>query len=231
MALGYPYQRPDYSFIIRGETVTELIAPVDTTNLTPVIACGSNGAPSQLARKFPNSDEPIIATAIELDDFLCCYSAHIAGYGAIPATLVPYSGVTTSCHMTWLTQNQLEKMHESEALGVNYKFSKLENISIRSKRHAPLDSAFAYISLHGHLVDNGTPIALADIPLQANGNFPRQNQQTLQELAIKKLSLPLSVEEFVLENIKNKNIRDQRIQAMKAISQPFKYHGETTFSN
>lgn len=52
---------------------------------TPVLAIGSNGAPSQLERKFPASDFPetvIPVVKCALMDFDVVYACHISGYAS-----------------------------------------------------------------------------------------------------------------------------------------------------
>jgi len=232
IALGYPYERPSSSFVISNGTVEELTSSFDHTNRVPVIACGSNGAPEQLLRKFKNnSEEPVIVTFATLTDFVCCYSAHISGYGAIPTTLVPMLGVQTECHITWLTIDQLEKMHETEALGRNYRYSKLESISINCEINGQLNAAYAYIGIHGNLVHSNAPVALSEIPFTCDLSLPRLSQRALQELMIEKLSLKISVEKFIQENIEDTDLRIQRVRALEKFSQPFTYACETILEN
>jgi hypothetical protein len=227
LALTYPYQRPSSSFVLHQGTVTEDFLDFDKSNRTPVIACGSNAAPSQLLRKFPDTSDKIFVSTAELLDFACVYSPHITAYGSIPATLAHIPGHRTSCHITWLTELQLQTMHQTEAIGLNYRFSKLSNLRLQCESIRNINTAFAYISIHGGLLIDGTLVELTELsPPAAPQSIPQLTQKGIQEAAIHALNEDISLEEFVLGNINNKLLRQKRTQNLNKISCAFNYPNE-----
>ncbi len=201
--------------------------PVDfwPTGRFPVIACGSNASPDQLIRKYNSVEtDPIYVTLATLPDFVCCYSAHITGYGSIPATIAAMPGVTTECHITWLTEAQLKRMHKTESVGVNYRFSKLNGLRLQCHAQGSINAAYAYISRTGHLEIEGCPI-----PVAALSTTPPAEQALDQEDLQRKIcallfpGIPLN--DFILDNIKNEKLRRDRTaqlgQYAKAFSSPY----------
>ena len=56
-----------------------------------------------------------------LSGFDSVYSAHVTSYGSIAAMYVPVPHQTRSRQfITWLDDDQLHIMHQTESLGVNY---------------------------------------------------------------------------------------------------------------
>jgi hypothetical protein len=226
-ALAYPYPRPEQSFCLKMGKIFPLTNNPDFSGRTPVIACGSNGSPEQLIRKFGSRDQDdIYVTRALLSDFLCTYSAHITAYGSIPATIAPFPGHQTDCHITWLDNDQLSVMHESEALGVNYRYSKLDHIRLKTEFHAPLASAFAYISLHGSLCIEGAPVEISGISNQSNYPVKRMTQAEIQKSTMTYLKTDYTLEEFVAGNINNAHVRMVHTNRLKAVSRQFAFEHE-----
>lgn len=199
----------------------------DKLSRTPVIACGSNAAPEQLLRKFGSAHDPIFVSAAILKGFRCTYSAHITSYGSIPATLSRLPHQDTHCHITWLTDAQISKMHETEALGVNYRYSKLSNLKLHCSIQGSLNAAMAYISLHGSLLINNKPIGVAGINHSAVGtSLLTMTQKELQAAVLKLLGIDIPLDEFILENINNTPLRKKRTQSFINISNAFTYKHE-----
>lgn len=131
----------------------------------PVLAAGSNASPEHLARKLECLPEHLVVVAkATLRDFACVYSAHFTSYGSIPATLDSWPGAESDLFVTWLSPPQLEVMHASEALGTNYRFACLDALDCRLEDGHRLESAWAYLSLHGRLAPGGAAIALQEVP-------------------------------------------------------------------
>ncbi|TNE40662.1 MAG: hypothetical protein EP348_01815, partial [Alphaproteobacteria bacterium] len=160
-ALGYPYERPVGSYLFSGGVDEPLPPNIDFKDRIPVLASGSNGAPAQLKRKFGEGSETAIpVTAAKLHDICCSYSAHYAGYGAIAATLCHAPGAVSDVHITWLNEAELKRMHETEAIGVNYDYARLDNLRLLCERRGEIATAFAYISRRGCLLIDGKPVLL-----------------------------------------------------------------------
>ncbi|MYK59998.1 MAG: hypothetical protein F4027_15885, partial [Rhodospirillaceae bacterium] len=91
-AMGYPYAIPDCSFVFdkagrdkAGWRPAEIGGAL-TDGRHPVLACGSNRSPDQLARKYFDFEAATIPVQRAwLGDFDVVYAAHITGYGAISA--------------------------------------------------------------------------------------------------------------------------------------------------
>lgn len=227
-ALGYPYPRPDHSFLFTNGAAEVLPSGTRFDDLVPVLACGSNGAPEQLFRKFGAAAEnPIPVTAAVLQDICCTYSAHFSGYGSVAAGLSLAPGARSFVHITWLTPVQLEKMHESEAIGTNYRYARLDGVSIDCAAHGPLDSIYAYISLHGSLVLKGTPITLAGIKSEANP-FPAYDQLQIQSALRDGIAPGMDLHEFIRQTIDEAAIRAERTKYLRRNTQKFDHPAVTT---
>ena len=130
----------------------------------PVVAAGSNRSPEQLGRKFDGTglgDIPVSLAELEGSD--CVYSAHVAAYGAMPATLRECPGVRVFTAVTWLDDEQLNRMHETESLGRDYAFEIFTPVNLITRHGLKIDKAHRYRSLHGPFVPEDRPIALADV--------------------------------------------------------------------
>ncbi len=168
-ARDYPYAIPAGSFLWRGGAIAEF-DPAARAGRTPVLAIGSNQSPQQLTRKFAESGEIPVQRA-RLADFDVYYSAHITAYGAVPAMLqhAPGTGVTLS--VTWLDDRQLAIMHDTELRAANYRYAVIEDIDLALDCGSRLSDVHLYVSRHGHLLHDGTAVAMAAAP--AEGRRPR----------------------------------------------------------
>lgn len=133
-----------------------------------VIGHGSNRSPDQLKRKFEYlsaSRSEIPVTRAWLRDHDVVYSAHITQYGAIAANLQHMPGVAAEVYVTWLTAEQLERMHATELGGENYYYGRMDAIHLELELgpEAVLESAHVYISTHGCLELDGKPVGLGAV--------------------------------------------------------------------
>ncbi len=200
----------------------------------PVIASGSNAAPERLAQKFTDAfadghrDVVIPVVRAELHDFAPVYSAHIARYGSIPATLQYAAGLSSAVFVTWLTPAQLDRMHETEALGVNYGFARVSDIRLAFP-DALLDRAYAYISLRGSLHVDGDHFTLDPSHGNHAGLQPIAQQQ-VQALVRDLLAPGMPLDGFIAENIRDEGLRRQRTKLLRAFSHPV-LHGGLSFDH
>jgi len=164
-AKAYPFHIPEGSYILNREGWRPLEGVPQCTGRHAVIASGSNASPDRLMTKYAGHahllDDAIPVVRAQLHDFDAVYSAHITSYGAIPATLAHAPGAIADVFITWLTDAQLVRMHETEAVGVNYDFVKLTGIHLLCATGAGLTAAHAYISKRGCLNKDGKPVPLA----------------------------------------------------------------------
>jgi len=162
-ARGYPYSIPARSFVYRDRGAGEFDAAL-TRGRTPVLAIGSNQSPERLAQKFGHDASHVIPVQrARLEDFDVVYSAHVTGYGAVPAMLQVAEGAAVSVAVTWLDDAQLEIMHQSEIAAANYRFAELDGVRLVLDDARVERCALAYVSSRGHLNHEGGPLALSAV--------------------------------------------------------------------
>ena len=170
--LQYPFEVPLSSFRWIAGTAAPLSSsvPVDelTTQRHAVLAIGSNASPAQLTRKFSdrrfmdpassNGCIPVLTAVANGVDVV--YGAHLAWYGALPATLLETPGACAHVFVTWLTSVQLERMNETEGLGHSYQLRRIAGVRSHGEE---VDAAMSYVTIAGVSVLSGTPLGLASI--------------------------------------------------------------------
>jgi hypothetical protein len=189
-AIAYPYAAPSHSYLYDASAPgLWRPLPADAALLkdrTPVLAAGSNRAPERLAQKFqalfPQARIPV--TRAHLTGFDSVYCAHVTSYGSVPATLHPSPGTTVTLHITWLKADELACMHETEQPGVNYHFVRFAGLALAlDDGDVRLDTAYAYLSVHGAALVDGAPVALAAVPAVRRRFAAREQQAMLAALA------------------------------------------------
>lgn len=190
----------------------------------PVLGFGSNSSPTQLSHKFSDlsRNEIIPAVKAQLHDFDVVYSAHFSPYGSIPATLQYSPDTIVNVFVTFLTYSQILQMNKTESIGVNYSLGKLSNIKLILEGGAILHDIRAYISLRGCLFINNSNISLEKVSAQRR-KFPQMNEIEVLEYVKKSLSQDKDLDLFILENIKNPEIREERNSYLKQISTKFSF--------
>ncbi len=225
-AKSYPFRIPARSYILADGGYEELPegGPLpDLSGRQPVLACGSNQSPERLARKFAGfGDEPIPVIRARVTGFDAVYSAHFSTSGAIPATLRQAPGATASLFVNWLTPPQQERLHETEAVGRNYDFGRLDGIEVRMDGGGVLACAFAYISRHGCLISDDAPVALAAVPATGR-RWPALTEEQVLALARDRLAPGRPLDVFIHETIAEEQIRLARTDTLKSESRPFAY--------
>lgn len=203
-ARGYPYPIPEGSYLWRGGAV----APFDPharEGRTPVLAIGSNQAPQQLTRKFGRRGEIPVQRA-RLRDFDIYYSAHITAYGAVPAMLQRAPGAEVTLSVTWLDDEQLDVMHETELSAARYEYAAIEDVGLALDCGAVLVSVNAYVGVNGHLVHEGDAVALAAVP--ADGRRPRSlSTAEVLEIVRERVAPRDEPDEFVLKLVDDHGFR------------------------
>jgi len=196
----------------------------DLPDRFPVLAYGSNASFMQLREKFSNFNDDVIIPVIKahLFDFDVVYSAHFSPYGSIPATLQYSPKTVVEIFVTYLTESQLTHMHETESLGINYGFGKLSNIKLVLENSITLHEILTYLSLHGCLFINNTYIALSAVNAR-NRIFPSMDEVEVLTLVKNIINKDKDLDTFILENIKNPEIKEERIKYLKRMSRGFSY--------
>jgi len=210
---------------------SELIGSTNSKNLphlrelTPVLAYGSNGSVQQLVRKFSGFSTftfiPVIKA--KLYDFDVVYSAHFAAYGAVPLTLQFSKGTVLHTFITFLTDAQLKRMHQSESVGTNYYYGELINVNINFERNI-LNEIYSYFSLHGCLFIDNTFYSSADV-LAIKRSFPSLHEEGI----LRKVQYFLdgrksNLDEFILENIRDDEIRRVRTRLLEKEAKEIDYN-------
>jgi hypothetical protein len=180
--LGYPWERPESSYLMRGEIV-EPVAEMDEERRAavlarfavaegegarfPLLAYGANGAPETLVMKFGHfapEDREVLVLAGALHDFDVGAAAHPTFYGAMPATIFPSPGTAMRCAVLWVNAVQFVQLAWSE---LSYLVGRLDGVRFDADdAGAGLGSVFAFVSRFGTFSPDGEPVALAAVPAQ-----------------------------------------------------------------
>ena len=161
-ALDYPYSHPAYDFVLDNGSTAPLQDRKSLEGRIPVLAIGSNRSPEQLLRKFGDQDF-LPVTCVKLCDYDVVYAAHIASYGSIPAVLARSPGTIVDIAITWLTKLQLQRMHETEAIGINYDYGIADSLKINADYDYNNQNIGCYLGRRGCLNMKGNIIALKEI--------------------------------------------------------------------
>ena len=161
-ALNYPYSYPAYDFVLDNGSTAPLQDRKSLEGRIPVLAIGSNRSPEQLLRKFGDQDF-LPVTCVKLCDYDVVYAAHIASYGSIPAVLARSPGTIVDIAITWLTKLQLQRMHETEAIGINYDYGVADSLKINADYDYKNQNIGCYLGRRGCLNIMGNIIALKEI--------------------------------------------------------------------
>ena len=148
-AVSYPYPAPDFSYsFYKGEFVKGIRH--DLESRIPILSVGSNRSPYQLKRKFTLNEDICVTPAILYDSDIV-YAASISAYGSVPATQWPSKGALVALNVLWLKEDQLNKMHLTEGLGIAYHFVKLTTGTVEIEDFDYTKDIYGYISVPGVL--------------------------------------------------------------------------------
>jgi hypothetical protein len=214
-AESYPFDLPFGSYRYR-EGLHEAFDAVDSGR-RPVLAVGSNGAPSQLASKFGQCPEGIPVTRAVLRDYAVVYSAHFAAYGSLPATLFQVPGCRSWVFVTWLTEAQLTAMHGSEGVGDRYDFVQLRPGDVEDETVGRLDGVGVYLSRAGALSHDGMAIRVADVPT-TGCTLPALTQRAALRWAHMRVAPALSYEAFVERLVNEPSYRGASNVALRQLA-------------
>lgn len=191
----------------------------------PVLASGSNASPTRLKEKFSlNSDQTLIPVIkYQISDLVPVFSAKFASYGSITATLQYAPETQSKMFVTYLTEPQLTRMHETEAIGDEYHFARMDKITICHEGGNPLtESIYAYLSIKGVFQVENLQFTLSGSETSAPAErFVTRSQEQMLRLALKLLESNKNLDVFIYENIFNKSIRRRRNDLLQAYSTSF----------
>ena len=223
-ATTYPYAIPDCSFVFdkAGWRPAEIDGAL-TAGRHPILACGSNRSPDQLARKYFDFDAATIPVQRAwLKDFDVVYAAHITGYGAVSACPMPAPGVWVEISVTWLTDDLMARMHATEGRGHSYDYAILSGLDLALDGGGALDEAFAYIHRGGALNVGGSLVGLAEIAAQGRP-WPSWPQPRAIAEVHRRLSHDGTVEDFIRENAADRFLRLAREAVLQHDAHAFAY--------
>jgi hypothetical protein len=86
-----------------------------------------------------------------------------ASYGSTPAVLAQSPGTIVDIAITWLTKVQLKRMHETEAIGINYDYGVSNSLKINADYDYQNQNIGCYLGRRGCLNIMGNIIALKEI--------------------------------------------------------------------
>lgn len=220
-ACSYPFARPACSYLFIDGAMQPLSKEM-VTGRAPVLASGSNAAPSRLAAKFGHTHGVIPVTRAVLHDFAVVFAGHFTGYGAIPATLFPHPGAATNIWITWLTQDQLAIMHRSEGvigcreLEQRYDYVELGQLDLRPEGMPTIMTAGGYLSRR-MLAPDGQPLRFAEV-FSKGCSLKAWPERAALQLAHQRLDPRQSFKNFMSVVLSGPHQRQKLFQALKAHS-------------
>jgi hypothetical protein len=208
-ALGYPWERPARSYLMRG-TEVQLLEDLDeperektirafARDRHPLLAFGSNAAPATLRIKFGHfPDEPdrtVLVVTGMLHDLDVGAAASPSVYGAVPAALFSSPGTAVRAAVLWVTPAQATQLTWSE---LTYRLGRLDQARFEvDEAHVEVDEVFGYVNRFGALHLDGAPVALAAIPATNRRARALTQEEVLGEVARLALSPNASASDLV----------------------------------
>jgi hypothetical protein len=216
-ALRYPFRTPGRACLVTREGARPLV-PDDaaTAGRRPLLAAGSNASPARLREKLGDAlgRSGILLVPAEARGLAVVHSAHLAAYGAVPATVLPCPGAVSRVFVLWLTEAQVARLDGTEALGVNYRRERLTWPDLHPEVGPRPAACDAYVSLHGPLQVDGAPVALAAVPREGVP-WPSMDQRGVQGLAMARAGFAGTVADFVRTNVSEPAARARHTAALK----------------
>ncbi len=225
-AMSYPYAIPDCSYVFdkAGWRPAEIDRAL-TAGRRPVLACGSNRSPDQLARKYFDFDAVSIPVQRAwLRDFDVVYAAHITGYGSVSACPMPAPGVRVEVSITWLSDDLMARMHATEGRGHSYDFAVLSGLDLALEGVGTLEETFAYIHRGGALNVDGATVGLAEIAATGRPGPAWAQPRAIAEVH-RRLKHEGSVEDFIRENAADRALCLAREAVLQRDAHAFSYEG------
>jgi len=205
LALDYPYEAPEGSYLLE----TGALKPLGRQSLAhclgryAVVAHGSNRSPTHLLRKFGTA-ATIPVTFGWLAGYDVVYGAHVSRYGAITATLHAVPGCQVRVAITWLTRQQLARMHETERM--NYTYGLIPAPAFLPETGPRPRSLGVYVGNHGPLLLDGAPVGIEGVTAQGRPHAALTQRALQQRLAQRHWPDRL-LNDVILERIANASVR------------------------
>ena len=226
-AFGYPYAVPAFSYLYE-DGVTAPPGEADFAGRVPVLAYGSNAAPDQLVRKFgdvPGTSIPVTRASVRGVDVV--YAALFAQYGSVPATIHASEGTEAFVHVTWLTGDQLERMHGTEGAGTAYRYGSLPGDAVEFRDSPDAGEVFVYVAAAGAL--GPEPVALASVPAKRR-RYADAGQPEMLRAVRDRLAPGADLDSFVIGTVRDAGLRARRGAALARDALPPSVPGFTPLS-
>jgi len=224
LAKSYPFPSPGRSYLFRDGVARPLASGISRAALfaerQPVIGHGSNRSPEQLRRKFGAGVEIPVSRAW-LRDYDVVYSAHVTQYGSIAANLQHTPGAVAEVYVTWLAEDQLGRMHETELGGENYYYGRLSGVSLGLEAGpvAALTDAKVYLSTRGCLARDDQPLGLAAVASKGRPHGTLDQEGAL-DLVRDRHRPERELDHHILETIRDPKGRKALVAEMMADALP-----------
>lgn len=159
----YPYEAPQTGYVITGGKYRPT-APDEVPDLAgrvALLSVGSNRSPQQLLRKFGQEAVLPVTTAL-LKNCDIIHSACFSYYGAVPCSAIPCEGTDIMLNAVWVTPEQLQIMHDTEAVGIAYDYCRWNEGSVEIIGAPQPEAVYGYATRLGYVADAaGHPYALS----------------------------------------------------------------------
>jgi hypothetical protein len=210
-ALAYPFEPPGDSYVIEGREPRP-VRPGDLRDDRHVVlAYGSNSSTRALLRKF-GGDLQLPVLKGRLEGFEVVYSSHLSSYGSVPVTLHQAPGASIETFVTLVTDDQLVRLAETE---FNYAIRRLDGTRF-SGAEIEVEAPIAFVSRHGALGIEGSPVRLVDRP-----------QRAMLERVRSHLAPGEGLHDFIVENVRNPRRAVAFTARLKERNLPFEHPRST----
>jgi hypothetical protein len=127
--------------------------------------------------------------------------------------------------ITWLAKEQLEWMHLTEGRGIRYDYWELHDVGLRVENGPVPTRIFAYVSCNGALRYGDAPLALSDV-YSRRRLLPAFDEEAALALVHKQLNITATLDEFIRENICNRQQRAALSDTLLKTALPFGGRGQ-----
>lgn len=176
-ATSYPWHPIDggHGFVLEADgssrpytaadrSIAESMVRRDDQPVYPLIAIGSNASQETLAAKLADLENPIdrqiVALPAALNDVTIGFSAHLAVYGSLPATLVHRPGSRIAVTVLFVSAAQLARITDGE---FNYLLARFAADAVESEIPLSADP-LAFVSRHGAMTHDDQVMELRATP-------------------------------------------------------------------
>lgn len=231
-AFDYPYGALRNAFVFDQGCAHRLRAPIGACHVhgagaqsgllwvenaglcLPVLAVGSNANTRVLRSKFGSKPLGLVQGPVHLPGFAAAHSAHVARYGALPATLVRAPGGAFNGTLQLVPVDALGVLDASEAIGVNY------NRVILDLRDGRIQATLPWLRLDGGL-RRVAHYASRHGVLRVDGQAQMlRRQKDVLRLAKARAGLDMPLNEFVEALVRQPDLRQSVTQSLKSAREP-----------